>query len=115
MAFQLGLKAMILKNLVKIIKDRKKSISKDSYTYSLFEKGLGRCGQKFGEEAVELIVASLEGDKKHAKQEAADVLFHYLVLLEAQGIQFDEILIILEQRMTMSGLEEKLARHKDES
>ena len=115
MAFQLGFKEMILNKLVKIIKNRKKRISKDSYTSSLFEKGLGRCGQKFGEEAVELIVASLEGDQKHAKQEAADVLFHYLVLLEAQEIPLDEILKILEHRMKISGLEEKLARHKDES
>ncbi len=115
MAFQLGFKAMILNQLVKIIKDRKKSISKDSYTSSLFKKGLGRCGQKFGEEAVELIVASLEGDSKNVKQEAADVLFHFLVLLEAQEIPFNEILTILEQRMKISGLEEKLARHKDYS
>ena len=101
---------MNLKELIGIIKSRKNSGAKDSYTDSLFKKGLGRCGQKFGEEAVELIVASIEGDQKHAKQEAADVLYHYLVLLEAQDISLDEILIILEQRTKMSGFEEKLSR-----
>lgn len=101
---------MNLKELIGIIKSRKNSGAKDSYTASLFKNGLGRCGQKFGEEAVELIVASIEGDQKHAKHEAADVLYHYLVLLEAQDISLDEILIILEQRTKMSGFEEKLSR-----
>lgn len=69
-----------------------------SYTYSLFQKGINKIAQKVGEEAVELVIESKDTDDELFKNEAADLLYHYLILLKAKGMQMQDIEEILIQR-----------------
>ena len=73
-----------LETLGQIIKERRQSTAEKSYTKSLIEAGTGKCCKKLGEEATEMIIAALSEDEVSFKEEAADVLYHYLVLLEAK-------------------------------
>jgi len=84
--------------LSKIIKDRKENPSEKSYTSSLFEKGINKIAQKVGEEAVELVIEGKDDNKELFMNEAADLLFHYLVLLEAKGIDISEVIDVLQSR-----------------
>jgi phosphoribosyl-ATP pyrophosphohydrolase/phosphoribosyl-AMP cyclohydrolase len=84
--------------LSKIIKDRKDNPSQKSYTSSLFEKGINKIAQKVGEEAVELVIESKDSNRELFLNEAADLLFHYLVLLEAKGIDILDVVEVLESR-----------------
>lgn len=87
-----------LTTLEKIINDRKENPSEKSYTSSLFRKGINKIAQKVGEEAVELIIEAKDNDTELFKNEAADLIFHFLILLRAKGITFDDIVNILRQR-----------------
>ena len=100
----------ILNNLAEVIASRRNAPADSSYTASLLQSGRGRIARKFGEEAVELVVASLSEDKKEITAEAADVLYHLLVLLQDAGITLEELSDILKQRQSMTGLEEKASR-----
>ena len=84
--------------LRRIIKDRKENPSDASYTASLFAKGINKVAQKVGEEAVELVIEAKDDNKELFMGEAADLLFHYLVLLEAKGYSLDEVIQVLEER-----------------
>lgn len=84
--------------LEKIITDRKENPNEQSYTSSLFKKGINAVAQKVGEEAVELIIEAKDNDADKFKNEAADLLFHYLVLLRAKGFTLDDIITILKLR-----------------
>jgi phosphoribosyl-ATP pyrophosphohydrolase/phosphoribosyl-AMP cyclohydrolase len=84
--------------LEKIIIDRKNNPSEKSYTSSLFEKGINKIAQKVGEEAVELVIEAKDNDADLFKNEAADLLFHYLILLQAKGHSLSEIQDILISR-----------------
>ena len=81
-----------------IIKDRKNNPSDQSYTASLFAKGINKIAQKVGEEAVEIVIEAKDDNKELFLGEAADLLFHYLVLLEAKGYELDEVMEVLIQR-----------------
>jgi phosphoribosyl-AMP cyclohydrolase / phosphoribosyl-ATP pyrophosphohydrolase len=87
-----------LNHLKAVIRDRKNNPSGKSYTASLFEKGTNKIAQKVGEEAVELVIEAMDSNDDLFKGEAADLLFHYLVLLEQRGIDFDEIIDELRER-----------------
>ncbi len=87
-----------LNHLKAVIRDRKNNPSEKSYTASLFEKGTNKIAQKVGEEAVELVIEAMDNNDDLFKAEAADLLFHYLVLLEQRGIDFDEIIDVLRER-----------------
>jgi phosphoribosyl-AMP cyclohydrolase / phosphoribosyl-ATP pyrophosphohydrolase len=87
-----------LNHLKAVIRDRKNNPSDKSYTASLFEKGTNKIAQKVGEEAVELVIEAMDNNDELFKGEAADLLFHYLVLLEQRGIDFDEIIDVLRER-----------------
>jgi phosphoribosyl-AMP cyclohydrolase / phosphoribosyl-ATP pyrophosphohydrolase len=87
-----------LNHLKAVIRDRKNNPSEKSYTASLFEKGTNKIAQKVGEEAVELVIEAMDSNDDLFKGEAADLLFHYLVLLEQRGIDFDEIIDVLRER-----------------
>jgi phosphoribosyl-AMP cyclohydrolase / phosphoribosyl-ATP pyrophosphohydrolase len=87
-----------LNHLKAVIRDRKNNPSEKSYTASLFEKGTNKVAQKVGEEAVELVIEAMDSNDDLFKGEAADLLFHYLVLLEQRGIDFDEIIDVLRER-----------------
>lgn len=84
-----------------------------SYTKKLLDKGREHCAKKFGEEAVELVIAAVENDRDHLVAEAADVLFHMLVLLKSCGVGLEQVEAALAQRTSMSGLEEKASRKRD--
>lgn len=102
----------ILFQLVEIIKERRSSTAEKSYTKSLLEAGVGKCAKKLGEEAVETVIAATSEDDEALTGEAADVLFHLLVLLESRDIALDDVLQVLDKRMGISGLEEKASRNK---
>ncbi|MFB0907610.1 MAG: phosphoribosyl-ATP diphosphatase, partial [Spirosomataceae bacterium] len=81
-----------------IIKDRKNNPSEKSYTTSLFDKGINKIAQKVGEEAIELVIEAKDDNKDLFLGEAADLLFHYLILLEAKDIKLDEVIDTLLER-----------------
>ena len=85
-------------HLKKIVASRKVADPKSSYTASLFHKGINKVAQKVGEEAVELVIEAKDDNKDLFLGEAADLFFHYLVLLEAKNISFDEVLQVLVDR-----------------
>ena len=84
----------------------------ESYTAKLLADGIERCARKFGEESVETIIAAISGDKAAVTAEAADVLYHLLVLLRASGVELSSVLGELERRTAQSGLAEKASRPK---
>jgi phosphoribosyl-ATP pyrophosphohydrolase/phosphoribosyl-AMP cyclohydrolase len=85
-------------SLEKIILDRKKSPPEGSYTAKLFSNGLNKISQKVGEEATEVVIAALNKNNEELKEEAADLLYHLLVLLQAKGISLSEINTVLANR-----------------
>ena len=92
------------------VAERASASPDESYTARLLRDGADRCARKFGEEAVELIVSAVSRDKEGLTGEAADVLYHLLVLLKASDITLGEVMAELERRTGQSGLEEKAAR-----
>jgi phosphoribosyl-AMP cyclohydrolase / phosphoribosyl-ATP pyrophosphohydrolase len=90
--------ADFLQQLEQIISDRKNNPSAQSYTSSLFEKGINKIAQKVGEETVELVIEAKDNNDELFKNEAADLFFHYLVLLQAKGLVLDDILEVLKCR-----------------
>jgi phosphoribosyl-ATP pyrophosphohydrolase/phosphoribosyl-AMP cyclohydrolase len=88
----------ILQNLENVITQRLNSESNDSYVASLKAKGIEKIAQKVGEEAVETVIEALGNNDKLFLNEAADLLFHYLILLQAKGKKLDDVLEVLEDR-----------------
>ena len=97
----------ILINLDKVIKERKDQNIVKSYSVTLLNKGVGKCAEKFGEEAIELIVSCLNKDRISIVHEAADTLYHLNVLMRSKNISIKEVLEELAKREGISGLEEK--------
>ncbi len=91
-------KTTFLTHLKKVIRDRKNNPTEKSYTSSLFEKGVNKVAQKVGEEAIELVIEAKDDNKDLFLGEAADLIFHYLVLLEHKNIDLDEVIGVLEKR-----------------
>ncbi|MFC0261673.1 bifunctional phosphoribosyl-AMP cyclohydrolase/phosphoribosyl-ATP diphosphatase HisIE [Fontibacter flavus] len=91
-------KTLFIDKLRQIIKDRKNNPTDKSYTASLFDKGINKVAQKVGEEAVEIVIEAKDNNKELFLGEAADLLFHYLVLLEAKEIELDEVVEVLIER-----------------
>jgi phosphoribosyl-ATP pyrophosphohydrolase/phosphoribosyl-AMP cyclohydrolase len=92
-------KAPFLNYLQKqIIRDRKNNPSEASYTSKLFSRGVNKIAQKVGEEAVELVIEAKDSNDDLFKGEAADLLFHYLILLEQRGMDLDDIVDVLKTR-----------------
>lgn len=87
-----------LYQLEEIIRNRKSNPTQDSYVSSLFAKGLNKIAQKVGEEAVELVIEAKDNNNELFTNEAADLLFHYMVLLSAKGFSFNDIVNVLEKR-----------------
>ncbi|MEW5421294.1 phosphoribosyl-ATP diphosphatase [Amorphus sp. 3PC139-8] len=102
--------AFDLATLAATIAERAKADPSRSYTAKLAHKGQAHCARKFGEEAVEAIVAAVEGDAEGLRAEAADVLYHLLVLLEVAGVSYQDVVAELANRTGQTGLEEKAAR-----
>jgi phosphoribosyl-ATP pyrophosphohydrolase len=106
--------ADVMTQLAATIAARRHSSAEKSYTKSLLEAGTAKCAKKFGEEAVEAVIAALGEDDAHLKAEAADVLYHLLVLLESRAVPVSEVLDVLAARMGRSGHDEKASRSHNE-
>lgn len=100
----------ILSDLFETIERRKGAAPEDSYTASLLAAGGERCAKKFGEEAVEAALAGAVGDKAQLTEEAADVLYHLLVLMAASGVSPEDVAAVLAAREGQSGHAEKASR-----
>ena len=92
------------------IKERAKAGADNSYTRQLLDRGVAQCAKKFGEEAVEAALAAVGEDRDRMIAEAADVLYHLLVMLEARGVTLSEVEALLATRTKKSGLDEKASR-----
>ncbi len=100
----------ILEKLAATIASRQGQSKESSYTAKLLNDGTEKCAKKFGEEAFELAMASVLNNKSNTANEAADVLYHLLVLLQSSGVALAEVMAVLEKREGMSGLVEKANR-----
>ena len=100
----------ILRQLAATISARRTESADRSYTRQLLDAGPKRCGKKLGEEAVETVIAALVEDDAALRNEAADLIYHLLVLLESRNIASDDVLGILAGRMGISGIDEKASR-----
>jgi len=100
-------------DLAATIDARAASGGEASYTKTLLDKGAEHCAKKLGEEAVETALAAVGEDRERVAAEAADLLYHLLVLLEARGIALAEVETALAGRLSRSGLEEKASRPRD--
>ncbi|MFD1200153.1 phosphoribosyl-ATP diphosphatase [Brucella gallinifaecis] len=101
-----------LSDLERIVAERASSLDGTSYTASLFTKGQTRAAKKLGEEAVETVIAAIEGNRAEVVTESADLLYHLLVVLKIADVPLDEVLAELQRRTAQTGLEEKAGRPK---
>ena len=99
-----------LADLEKRVHERAKAGAADSYTRSLLDKGVAHCAKKLGEEAFETAMAAVQEDRSRLIAEAADLIYHLLVVLEARGVSLSEVEAELEKRTAQSGHAEKAAR-----
>ena len=107
-------KSEILDELFEVIKTRKHGDAEASYTAKLFSKGPTTIGRKLNEESVEALIAAAKDNPSELAQEAADVIYHLLVLLASLDVSLGEVLNILAKRQGVSGLEEKSSRQATE-
>ena len=101
---------MTLEGLFEIIEARAQTDPTTSWTAKLLAKGPEKCAEKFGEEAVEAIIEAIKNDKTKLVSEAADVLFHLLVMLKSRDVTLGDVMEELERRQGRSGLQEKASR-----
>ena len=99
-----------LHRLAATIEARKSADPATSWTAKLLSQGPEKCAAKLGEEAIEAIIEAVKGDRERLTAEAADVLYHLLVMLAARDVTLDQVMAELERREGQSGLEEKAAR-----
>jgi len=102
--------AFTLADLDALVAERAQAPTDQSYTAKLLAGGPAKPAKKLGEEAVEAAIAAVQGDRAGLVSEAADVLYHLMVLLRAGGVGLDEVMAELERRTAQSGLAEKAAR-----
>lgn len=100
----------VLTRLAALISSRRQTLADTSYTRQLLDAGPARCARKLGEEAIETVIAGIGQDVGELRAEAADLLYHLLVLLEARSVPLADVLTVLEARMSQSGLAEKASR-----
>lgn len=101
-----------LARLEQVIAARRNASADTSYVASLNAKGIEKIAQKLGEEATETVIAALSGGREEVVGEAADLIFHLLVLLQARRVTLQEVLEELDRREGSSGIEEKASRNK---
>ena len=102
-----------LRDLAARVKERAQAGAETSYTRKLLDRGVAHCAKKLGEEAFETALAAVSEDRERLVAEAADLLYHLLVVLEARGVALAEVEAALAQRAAQSGLEEKAARPRE--
>ena len=101
---------MMLQTLEKTIISRKLADPNSSWTAQLLAKGPEQCAKKFGEEAIEAVIEAVKGDQRALTVEAADVVYHLMVMLASRDIAFGDVLAELARRSGTSGLDEKAQR-----
>jgi len=101
---------MTLDDLAATIAQRADADPDSSWTAKLLAKGPEKCAEKFGEEAIEAIIEAVKGDTAGLTLEAADVLFHLLVMLQSRGVALADVMAELERRQGTSGIAEKASR-----
>ena len=106
----LAMSSFTIRDLEKRVRDRARESADVSYTRKLLDRGVDHCAKKLGEEAVEAAIAAVGEDRERVIGEAADVLYHLLVVLHARGITLAEVEAELGARTRQSGLDEKAAR-----
>ena len=104
---------MTLDDLAQIVAARAGADPESSWTAKLLAKGPEKCAEKFGEEAIEAIIEAVRGDRARLTSEAADVLFHFLVMLQSRDVALSDVMRELDRRQGTSGLAEKATRSKD--
>jgi phosphoribosyl-ATP pyrophosphohydrolase len=108
--YQAGMNAFTLTDLEETVRARASASPEHSYTAKLLKDGLTRAAKKFGEESVELVIASLGNDRREIIKESADVLYHMLVVLHGSGVPLAEVMAELAHRTSQTGLAEKASR-----
>ncbi len=101
---------MTLDDLYATITARRTADADSSWTAKLLNMGPERCAEKFGEEAIEAIIEAVRGDRAALTREAADVLYHLMVMLAARDVALSDVMAELDRRQAQSGLAEKAAR-----
>ena len=104
--------AFSLSDLNAIVAARAGAPAGESYTAGLLDAGMEKCARKLGEEAVETVIAAIAGRRAELTKEAADLLYHLLVVLKAGGVELEAVMDELESRTALSGIEEKAGRGK---
>jgi phosphoribosyl-ATP pyrophosphohydrolase/phosphoribosyl-AMP cyclohydrolase len=104
--------ALVLARVADVIAERRRTRPEKSYVVSLLDAGLPKINGKISEEARELVEALPQGDAAHTAHEAADLIFHALVGLEAAGVKLDDVFAQLRKRFGISGIDEKASRPK---
>jgi phosphoribosyl-ATP pyrophosphohydrolase len=104
----------ILQKLYDVVLERRKADPDESYVAKRFKQGKAKIAQKFGEEAVETVIAAMQEDKKEVISESADMIFHWLLLLANAGVRPEQVMQELEERTGISGLDEKALRSMKE-
>lgn len=102
-----------LDDLDAIVAARARSDDEKSYTRKLVNKGVAKCAQKLGEEAVEAAIAAVQKDREELTAEAADVLYHLLVVLNVSDVSLSDVMAELGRRTGQTGLEEKASRPQE--
>ena len=101
---------MTLQTLEQTIIARKSADPSSRWTAKLLAKGPEKCAEKFGEEAIEAIIEAVKGDRQALTSEAADVIYHLMVMLASRNIAFNDVIDELSRRSSMSGIDEKSQR-----
>ena len=104
---------MTLDDLAALIAARADADPETSWTAKLLNKGPEKCAEKFGEEAIEAIIEAIKGDRERLTSEAADVLFHLLVMLQSRDVALSDVMAELARRQGTSGLAEKSSRPRE--
>ncbi len=99
-----------LNDLEQRVKERAAASAEVSYTRKLLDRGIAHCAKKLGEEAIETVLAAVEEDRERLIAEAADLVYHLVVVLQARGVALAEVEAALAARTGQSGLEEKASR-----
>jgi phosphoribosyl-ATP pyrophosphohydrolase len=102
----------VLLQLAATISARRSAAADSSYTRQLLDAGPAKCAKKLGEEAIETVIAGTSEGDEQLKAEAADLIYHLLVLLESRGVALNDVLAVLDKRQGVSGLKEKAERSK---
>ncbi len=102
----------VLDELAATVAARAAADPDSSWTAKLLAKGPEKCAEKFGEEAIEAVIEAVKGDREKLTYEAADVLFHLVVMLQSRDVPLDDVFTELARRQGVSGIAEKDARPK---